>query len=677
VWLVELAPLADPALVPQAVATVLGVKEQAGQALQATLMETLRRKGLLLLLDNCEHLLDACARLADALLRSCSGVRILATSREALGIAGEAAYRVPSLSLPAPGAMMTAEGLALFDAIRLFTERAAAARSGFALTAQNAAAVVHVCRRLDGIPLALELAAARLMALSAEQLAARLDQCFRLLTGGSRTALPRQQTLRATVDWSYDLLAERERRLFPRLAVFVDGWTLEAAEQVCAGDGIEPDEVLDLLTRLIEQSLVLAEEGEGGTTRYRLLEVLRQFGREKLAASGEAGALYERHAVFYQALGEEAEPYLLTPDANVWQRRLQAEHDNVRAVLQHWLDRGQATQGLRLAVALRHYWYVRGYFAEAYGWVRDLLALSAARGETPLRATGLFSLAQWAGELGEAAAAEAAAREGTAIYRALGDAGGIAVGLHQLGFIAWEHGEYDQARRLMEESLAISRRLGDTARVTSTLCWLGRATNYAGQPVMARRYLEEGLALATQLEHRRMVAANTEFLGEVAAFIGDDREAGTRFAAALALYEAFGDKPGIGTVNTYLGRIALQRGDVEGARRRFRTGLRLAQEIGYRKRLCDALEGLAALAATEGHAEYAYRLIGAAAALRESSREPAAPHERAWLERQLAPARAALGDRAAMAQAEGRALTPEDAVAYALEAPATTVNPSP
>ena len=310
VWLAGLGALADPALVPQAVASVLGVREEPGRPLAATLAAHLRGQRLLLVLDNCEHLLDACARLADALLQACPDLRILATSRAALGLAGETVWRVPSLPVPAAGgedgappagirdAVPDAAGLARYAAVRLFCERAAAVRPGFALTAASGAAVAQVCARLDGIPLAIELAAARVRVLPPRQLLARLDDRFRLLTGGSRTALPRQQTLRATVEWSYALLDDAERRLFARLAVFAGGFPLEAAEAVGAdtdGVGIAPPEVLELLTRLVDGSLVEAEAQPDGTARFRLLETLREYARERLAASGEAAALHERH----------------------------------------------------------------------------------------------------------------------------------------------------------------------------------------------------------------------------------------------------------------------------------------------------------------------------------------------------------------------------------------------
>ena len=407
VWLVELAALADPALVPQAVAAAVGVREEPGRPLPATLTDALRPKRLLLVLDNCEHLLDACARLADALLRACPHVRVLATSREALGLAGETAWRVPSLTVPDVADTQHAPDVAdvaRYAAVRLFADRAAAVQPEFVLTDENAAAVAQICARLDGIPLAIELAAARVRVLPPRQLLERLDDRFRILTGGSRTALERHQTLRAAVDWSYDLLTEPERALFARLAVFAGGWTLEAAEQVGAGEGIESPEVLDLLTRLADQSLVVAQEQPDGTARYRLLESLRQYGRDKLAARAEAPAVRDRHLAHFLALAERADPGLYGPDAPAWIERLEVEHDNLRAALDWALGpaagQGQAARGLRLAGALEYFWFLRVHRREGLARLQQALAHtddapSAARAQA-LYSAGALATTAWA-----------------------------------------------------------------------------------------------------------------------------------------------------------------------------------------------------------------------------------------------------------------------------------------
>src|SRR5579884_1453224 len=430
VWLVELAAIADPALVPQTVASTLGIREEPGQRLLETLQQHLKPKSLLLLLDNCEHLSAACAQLAETLLQACPNLRILASSREALGIAGELAYRVPSLSLPELPRLPSAEAalvpaLARCEATRLFVERAALSYPGFALTEQNAPAVAQVCVRLDGIPLAIELAAARIKVLSADQIAARLDDRFRLLTGGSRTALPRQQTLRALIDWSYDLLSEAERTLLRRLSVFLGGWTLEAAEAVCAdashappraaamgagehaaapleagsrenaGGPVAAEAVLDLLSRLVDKSLVLVEESAEAEARYRLLETVRQYSRDRLMESEEARDLRCRHRDWFLTLAEGAERRLRGPDQVAWLNRLAQEHDNLRMALE-WCraeeDAG-AEAGLRLAGALWRFWRVRGYLSEGRERLEAALAQASASERTAQRAKALYGLA--------------------------------------------------------------------------------------------------------------------------------------------------------------------------------------------------------------------------------------------------------------------------------------------
>ncbi|HZT40750.1 MAG TPA: adenylate/guanylate cyclase domain-containing protein, partial [Chthonomonadaceae bacterium] len=349
VWLVELAPLSEPGLVPPAVASTLNLQEEPGRALLQTLTTALKCRRMLLVLDNCEHLLSACATFADTLLRACPQVKILATSREVLGIAGETVYRVPPLALPDPDRLPSIELLMQFEAVRLFLDRATAVSTAFSITSENASAVARLCCQLDGLPLAIELAAARVRAMPVEQVASRLDDRFRLLTGGSRTALPRQQTLRALIDWSYDLLDESEKCLLRRLSVFTGGWTLEAAEAVCGADG---EDVLDLLTSLVDKSLVVYEE-QGDQGRYRMLETVRQYGRERLADTDpEAASVGQLHAEYYLSLAEQAAAQLLGPEQQRWLARLEREQDNLRAVLTRYQqdpDPHSADRALRLA----------------------------------------------------------------------------------------------------------------------------------------------------------------------------------------------------------------------------------------------------------------------------------------------------------------------------------------
>ena len=500
-WLIELAPLADPALVPQAVASVLGVREEAGKPLTQTLTAALKPKRLLIVLDNCEHVLSACAVLVDTLIRSCPDVRVLASSREGLGIAGETVYRIPSLSLPDPKQTATLASVTLYEAVRLFVDRAAAALPAFAVTNQNAPALASVCHRLDGIPLAIELAAARVRSLAVEEINARLDNRFRLLTGGSRTALPRQQTLRALIDWSYDLLTPLEKTLLCRLAVFAGGWTLEAAEQVGAGESetgedIEAWAVLDLLTSLADKSLVVAEQEEEHT-RYRLLETVRQYARDRLSESGESLVVRARHGDYFVALAEEIMPKLAGSEQAQWLRVLEAEHDNLRQALTEYAEdatedvRADDKKGLRLGAALQRFWMVRGHLSEGRERLRAALEHSGGQEPTKSRAAALNGAGTLAWMQGDYASARVLYEESLTIARELEDKKGIALSLGNLGIVAKEQGDYALARSLYEESLALRRELGDTSGIAFGLNNLGLVVKEQGDYALARVLHEE------------------------------------------------------------------------------------------------------------------------------------------------------------------------------------------
>src|SRR5579859_584046 len=423
VHVVELASVDDARLVPQAVASAVGVREQSGQALIASLTDALRDRRLLLILDNCEHLVHACAELADSVLRCCPECRVLATSREVLSIAGETALRVPPLSLPRPGGPIPIEDAFNSEAVRLFVERARAGAHDFTLTKANALAVAQVCQRLEGIPLALELAAARVRLLSVDQIAARLDDHFGLLSNGSRTSPVRQQTIRATVDWSYALLSAPERMVLEQLAVFAGGWTLEAAEAVCLTGATHANKaghasttMLDLLGRLLDKSLIMTQP-TGDEVRYRLLETVRQYAAERLRASGDETGPSRRHAMFFLHLLEQAEGGLMGSDQAVWLDRMEQEHDNLRATLRWSLHSGELDIGLRLAWVLWRFWWVRGYLAEGRQHLAELLGLARVTGASRVLARGFVSaglLALWQGDY---AAASQHLEQGLALAR--------------------------------------------------------------------------------------------------------------------------------------------------------------------------------------------------------------------------------------------------------------------
>ena len=507
-WFAEFAPLSDPGLVPQTVATVLGLMEEPGKPISQTLTEHLKDKRLLLLFDNCEHLLDACAKLADTLVRQCPHLKILASSREALGIIGEQAYRVPSLSLPDPKQVHTPGSIAQFEAVLLFTDRARLARADFQVTNQNVSALASVCYRLDGIPLAIELAAARVRFLSVEEIDGKLDQRFHLLTGGSRTALPRQQTLRSLIDWSYDLLGDPEKLLLQQLSVFAGGWTLAAAEQVCIGAGMADGEVLDLLSSLSDKSLVVAEQKDGHS-RYRLLETVRQYAREKLVESGGGEAVRERHRDYFLALAEEAEPKLVGAEQAEWLQRLEEEHENLRAGLDWSLLAAGSDGGLRLCGALENFWRARGHFSEGREWCSRVLGKAGGENRMPERANVLNVTGVLAYYQSDYPAARALQEECLAIRRHVGDKRGMASSLNNLGNVAQDQGDYPAARSLHEESLAIVRELGDRRRIAASLGNLGSVARNHGDFPTAWAFLRSAWRSCGNCEiggHRRRAA---------------------------------------------------------------------------------------------------------------------------------------------------------------------------
>jgi predicted ATPase/DNA-binding SARP family transcriptional activator len=697
VWLVELAPVADPRLVPQAAAAVWDVREEPGRPLQLTLADYLREKKLLLVLDNCEHVIDASSQLAGTLLHRCPGLRILATSREALGVDGEFVMRVPSLSLP-PTGPASRETLQGSEAVRLFVSRAETALPGFELTDANAAAVEQVCRRLDGVALALELAAARVKVLRVEQVAARLDDAFRLLTGGSRTALPRQQTLRATIDWSHALLSDAERACFRRLAVFAGGWTLEAAEAVCAGDGVKTFDVLDLLAQLENKSLVVINREPGQEARYHLLETIRQYAWEKLQEAGELEQSRIQHLGYYLKLAQEAEPKLYGAQQLEGLAQLDAEQSNIPTALEWGLENGLET-GAQLAAALWFYWHLRNLTADGYAWLRR--ALTAASGGTKrLRALLLSRAAHLAADERASNRLVLYCEESISLFRELQDQEGVAFALAALGYFECFHqANRERGRALLQESLDLYRQAGNKWGSRMVLGALGLA--YAmEQPDHGSACWQESLDLARELGSPDGIAYALYGLGILAFLRGDDEQAVALFTEELPLSHAVRQRSLIVDSLFYLEMIALRQGEFERAKALAREaleeeiggiGLRvswrfflfdagtpwrpealllenlaLARKSGDRLVIAHGLFPLAASAWSLGQLEKAVRLYAAAVAA--SGFEPSMPLERSDFDHTLTGSLIQL-DEAAFnkALAEGTAMTAEQAAAYALE----------
>ncbi len=667
VWWVELASLSEPSLVPQALATALSVREQPGRPLMNTLLDYLHPKTLLLLLDNAEHLLPACSSLADALLRRCPNLRILVTSREAVRMEGESSYPVSPLSLPSPGMLLPVETLAQYEAVRLFIDRATAARPSFRTTEQNAAAVVQICRRVDGIPLALELAAARVKALSVDQIASRLNDQFRLLTNGSRTGLQRHQTLRATMDWSFDLLTEGETILFRRLAVFAGGFTLDAAEAVCSGAGVEESDIVGLLTHLVEKSLIVTED-RGAEVRYRLLEPVRQYALDKLLEAGESPAIRARHRDFFLALAESGYVGLAGADAQVWLVRIEAEHDNVRTALRWSLDARKVKEAAHLGAAMARFWARRRLLNEGWAWLHELRQHEDGL-STALRARVLSGVGLLAFEIGEPAGTAQArpTEEALALYQQLGDRRGIEICIRLLGMVETERGNYERAGSLQDEAIALARERGDVVEEAEALRQRGYAAAKQGDYALATRALEKSLALARQVGTQRSVGFALGHLAQAYHYLEQSDRAIPMLQEALAILQAVQHGTGTAYFLNVLGLVRLAVGDHEGAETAYRECLTFAREIGYKWAIAQSLIGFGALGAARGDQERAVRLLAAADAMLTMIEYAIPSAEQAHFEHAVQALRRAIDPRDfARIWAEGRAMKVEQAIEYAL-----------
>jgi predicted ATPase/DNA-binding SARP family transcriptional activator/DNA-binding CsgD family transcriptional regulator len=671
VWLVELAPLSEGKLVPQAVARTMRVREQPGRLLIDALTEALHKKSTLLVLDNCEHLTDSVAHLADKLLNSCSRLRVLSTSRKTLEVEGEVVRRISSLSVPDTDRLPAAGELMRYDAVRLFAERTRLRLSAFEITPHNVTAVAEVCTKLEGIPLAIELAAARMDVLTAEQIARRLDRALGLLTGG-RTELARHRTLRATLDWSFELLSEPERKLFCRLSVFTGGWTLEAAEAVGAGGGIEEGDVVELFLMLVDKSLVVSEAEEGGF-RYGMLEPLRQYARERLEESGEDQAIKRTHAQYFLALAEEAEPKLWESGDKAWFGRLEKEHDNMRAALSWTLEHGEAELALRLGGALRWFWRARGYYGEGRRWLERALC-EEGRTSAGARAKALDGVGWLASEQHDIDRVQAAAEEGLELSEEAGIGGVILADFKNLlGEAAWLRGDYKRASELFEESLGLHREARNNRGVAWSVCSLAVVSGERGDYERAKELYEEGIALSRKMGGALPLGDLLISAGYVYLLEGDHERATALNEEAAQLYRKRGSRGGLRYALDNLGWAALVREDHERARALHEESLVLCKEIGDKFIGSASLEGLACSAASRGEAQRAARLFGGAATLREAVGYHQTPRERALGEPYLDAARSRLSEAEWEVEfAEGRNMGLEEAVEYALSEEETT-----
>jgi len=662
-WIVECGTLTDPALVLPSVVSTIGLTEPAGRSLLTAIVDHLKGKRLLLVLDDCDPVLAECAELVEALVQSCSGIRVVVTSREALGVPGEAILPIASLATPEVSSTVVVRDLEAVDACRLFVERARAVQPTFVLTEQNGRSVAQLCRRLDGIPLAIELAAARVRALPVEQIAARLDDRFRLLTGGSRATVARHQTLRATIDWSYDILAEPERAVLRRLSVFAGGASLEAAESVCTGDPVDPAEILDVLSRLVEKSLVFTDPAST-EARFRLLETVREYARGRLVEAGEGDVTLRRHRDWYLALVDEASPaFFHGPEPAEWLRRLDREHEDLRAALEWCLDQpNEGRSGLRIAAGLWRYWEIRGHLTEGRGWLARMVE-AAGNDVSALRADALTGAGNLAFMQGDYRAASTFHEASLALHREIGDRQSIAYAANNLANTAVQLGEHARARSLYEETVALVRELGDVRGVAFGSINLADVVAREGD-IAAALDLQEGvLTSIRELGDRWMEAFAIDAFARAKSRAGDRDAARSLHVEALAILEEIGDRRGVARILTHLADLARSDGDTARARGLFRQSLAIRQDVGDMPGLASAMENLAGGVAIDD-AEAAAHLYGAAESLREAIRAMVPPQAAAAHDRNLADLESRLGtDRFEAARREGRLMTPNEALA--------------
>ncbi len=707
VWFIELAPLTDPDLIPQTILSAMGITEQSGKPLEV-LREYLRQKKSLIVLDNCEHLLEASSKVAHAILSVAPDLKVLASSREALGVPGEMSYPVPSLALPDIKNLPVIEQLSQYEAVRLFIDRAVLVARRFSVDASNAPFIAQICHRLDGIPLAIELAAARVQMLSVDQISAGLDDRFQLLTGGARTLLPRQQTLRALIDWSYDLLSENERLFFRRLSIFAGGWTREAAEEICSGvgqDDILPYDVLDLLSQLVNKSLVvvIAEHSQSGETRYRMLETIRQYAHDRLSEAGGSETVRQRHLAYFVKLTAQAESELYRSNQVFWLNKLDADLDNLRTALE-WALTTEIESGLRIVAGpIYRFWLFRSTYHELGNWLAQLLGRYDR--SNPLHVRALAIRSQCVGNEGNFNEAHRLAEKSLQMARSLGDNQSEAFSLSILGGFTLLQGKLGEAIPLLEQSLAIHRALGDKIGQASTIDWLSINNSDLAR---AASYAREGLALCREMGDLAGVASILTTLARLTYSQGDfsspapwleevlalSRQLGDQvretealitygalaywqknYPQARAYYEegiSLGEKIGYYYQNLwahiYMAYAILRQGDIPTARELFQEGIRGMQKADLLIGLVFAVEGLASLYVHEAQLERAVRLFAWTEAMRENMGDPRPPVEKASIERDLAVIHSKLDDAEfADFTAEGRTMTVEEAIASTLE----------
>ena len=623
-WFVDLAPVKDGHLISRAFGSALGVHERPRQPMAETLIQHLSGRHLLLVVDNCEHVIEDCAGLVDNIHRSCPDITILATSREPLRVSGETVWRVPLLATPDAAASIDLHELPKFEAVGLFLDRAQLAAPNFEMSTKNARAVAELSRRLEGIPLAIELAAARAGLMSPDQMLERLQDRFGLLTGGSRTSPTRHRTLQSALDWSYDLLSDRERTLFRRLSVFAGSFTLDAIEAVCSDDDLEGGAITSLLGSLVDKSFVFVAGEVSASIRFRMLETVQQYGHEHLANSAELERLRRRHCEFFVVLTEEASPSLLGREQQAWQQRLAQDVGNLRAALE-WSAGREPLANVRLNSALTDFWYIQGLVQEGDGWLKRALAGYTVRDKIRARALALGGqISYWRGDVGDYSA-----------------------GCH--------------------EYLEICRELGDREGIGQALAWVGQVAEWQGNFEEAREYYESGLAISKEVENSRAIAYILRYMGRLAMKEGDSGRARAFLEESLAYYERIAARRAIGWNLGYLGLNAVESGDFTAAQSYLERALSIGRALDSTILVAIPLMYFAALAAAQSHPIRSLRLAEASESLAESTGAVPIRLTRSIVEGWLDKSRLELGpERVTACRSEGRAMTRESAIKYAL-----------
>ncbi|MBK9228297.1 MAG: tetratricopeptide repeat protein [Ignavibacteria bacterium] len=590
VWFVELAAVSDPEFLTAAIINALGIKEEPKKTPEETLTDHLKDKEILIILDNCEHLISACADLTERLLTSCSKLKIIATSREALNCAGEQIFKIPALTHPDPNSKDTPEQLTQYESVRLFIERALSVNPKFRVNNENAPALAEVCSRLDGIPLAIELAAARTKVLSVEKIYERLDDRFNLLTGGKRTALPRQQTLRALIDWSYDLLTENEKILWSRLSVFSGGWTLEAAEEICSDEIINKNNIIDQLSELSEKSIINYNESR---ERYNILETIKQYGREKLENENE---IFLKHLDHFLELAQKAETELNGSDPKLWLDIIEADHNNFIFSIEWSLSNENIEKGAVIATALEQFWKIRGHYSTGIRLYENILQLDQGNYEE----------------------AKKYYEESLVTRKEIGDKSGISITLHNLGILAFVKGDYEQAKKFNEDSLAIRKEIGDKHGISFSLQNLGHLALEKGYHEKAKKYFEESLCIRKEIGDKNGIAYFFNYLGNLANYRGDKELAKKYYEDSLKIFKEIGDKRGIADSHHSQGNLASEKGDFALAKNFFEEEMAIRKEIGDKSGISELMIDFGRILAYQRDFELAVKLLSTSEKIIES-----------------------------------------------------------